>query len=95
MNPNFAIFIAAAAGAGLAIQSCTNAVLGRMLGHPIWATFWQFAAGTVFIIMIMMVLQVPQPAFATTAATGPWWVWIGFFTGSFFVTGLTANPTNP
>ena len=85
MNPTLAILIASLAGAGLALQSGTNAVLGRMLGHPMWASFWQFAAGTVLIIVMMVVLRVPMPAFAATAATGPWWVWIGFFTGSFFV----------
>lgn len=85
MNPTVAILIASLAGAGLAVQSGTNAVLGRMLGHPMWASFWQFAAGTVLIIVIMIALRVPMPAFAATAAVGPWWVWIGFFTGSFFV----------
>ena len=85
MNAYLAILIASLAGAGLAVQSGTNAVLGRMLGHPMWASFWQFAAGTLLIIVMMMVLRVPIPAFAATAATGPWWVWIGFVTGSFFV----------
>ena len=85
VGPVLAIFLAALAGAGLALQSGTNAVLGRMLGHPMWASFWQFAAGTVLIIAMMIVLRVPVPAFAATAAAGPWWVWIGFFTGSYFV----------
>jgi bacterial/archaeal transporter family-2 protein len=85
VGPSLAIFLAALAGAGLAVQSGTNAVLGRMLGHPMWASFWQFAAGTVLIVAIMVALRVPMPAFAATAASGPWWVWIGFFTGSFFV----------
>lgn len=85
VGPTLAIFLAALAGAGLAVQSGTNAVLGRMLGHPMWASFWQFAAGTVLIVAIMIAVRVPIPAFAATAATGPWWVWIGFFTGSFFV----------
>jgi bacterial/archaeal transporter family-2 protein len=85
MNSNLAILIASLAGAGIAVQSGTNAVLGRMLGHPMWASFWQFAAGTVLIVVMMIALRVPMPAFAATAATGPWWVWIGFFTGSFFV----------
>jgi bacterial/archaeal transporter family-2 protein len=85
VGPTLAIFLAALAGAGLAAQSGTNAVLGRMLGHPMWASFWQFAAGTVLIVAIMIAVRVPVPAFAATAATGPWWVWIGFFTGSFFV----------
>jgi len=85
IGPFLAIFIAALAGAGLAVQSGTNAVLGRMLGHPMWASFWQFAAGTVLMVAIMVLLRVPAPAFAATAAAGPWWVWIGFATGSFFV----------
>ena len=85
LGPSFAILIAVLAGAGLAVQSGTNAVLGRMLGHPMWASFWQFAAGTVLIVAFMVALRVPVPAFAATATNGPWWVWIGFFTGSFFV----------
>jgi bacterial/archaeal transporter family-2 protein len=85
LNPVVAIMVAALAGAGLALQSATNAVLGRLLGHPMWASFWQFAAGTVLIMSIMVVLRVPTPAIATAAITGPWWIWVGFVTGSFFV----------
>jgi uncharacterized membrane protein YdcZ (DUF606 family) len=85
VSPLMAIVIAALAGAGIAMQSGTNAVLGRYLGHPMWASFWQFAAGTVLMVAIMLVLRVPMPAFAATAATAPWWVWIGFITGSVFV----------
>lgn len=85
VGPQLAITIATLAGVGIAVQSGTNAVLGRMLGHPMWASFWQFAAGTVLIVAVMLVMRVPSPAFAATAASGPWWVWIGFITGSFFV----------
>jgi bacterial/archaeal transporter family-2 protein len=85
MPPLIAILLAALAGAGLAVQSGTNAVLGRMLGHPMWASFWQFAAGTVLIMAVMVALRVPVPAFAATAVGAPWWVWIGFITGSYFV----------
>ena len=85
MSPIFAILLAALAGAGLAVQSGTNAVLGRMLGHPMWASFWQFAAGTILIVIMMIALRVPYPAFAGTAVGAPWWVWIGFITGSYFV----------
>ena len=93
VGPTLAICLAALAGAGIAVQSGTNAVLGRMLGHPMWASFWQFAAGTVLIVVIMIAVRVPAPAFAVTAATGPWWVWIGFFTGAFFVVaGLSLSP---
>ena len=93
LSPALALLIASLAGAGLALQSGTNAVLGRMLGHPMWASFWQFAAGTVLIVAIMVAVRVPVPAFAATAAAGPWWVWIGFFTGSFFVVAaLSLSP---
>jgi bacterial/archaeal transporter family-2 protein len=93
IGPHLALLIAAIAGAGIATQSGTNAVLGRMLGHPMWASFWQFAAGTVLIVAVMIVMRVPMPAFAATAATGPWWVWIGFITGSIFVVaGLGLTP---
>lgn len=93
MPPLLAIVLAALAGAGLALQSGTNAVLGRNLGHPMWASFWQFAAGTVLMVAIMVALRVPMPAFTATAATAPWWVWIGFATGSFFVVAaLSLSP---
>lgn len=85
IGPTLAVLIAALAGAGLAVQSGSNAVLGRMLGHPMWASFWQFAAGTVLIVAVLLVLRVPMPAFGATASAGPWWVWIGFVTGTFFV----------
>ena len=85
LSPALAIVLAALAGAGLAVQSGTNAVLGRMLGHPMWATFWQFAAGTVLIVAMLIALRVPTPAVGATFAIGPWWVWIGFITGAYFV----------
>jgi bacterial/archaeal transporter family-2 protein len=93
IHPVIALLLAALAGAGIAAQSGTNAVLGRMLGHPMWASFWQFAAGTVLIMVMMVILRVPYPAFAATAAAGPWWVWIGFITGSYFViSALSLSP---
>jgi bacterial/archaeal transporter family-2 protein len=93
IGPTAALLLSALAGAGIATQSGTNAVLGRMLGHPMWATFWQFAAGTVLISVIMILMRVPVPTFATAAANGPWWIWIGFITGSaFVVAGLSFAP---
>jgi bacterial/archaeal transporter family-2 protein len=92
LSPLLAVALAALAGVGIAVQSATNASLGRALGHPMWASFWQFAAGTVLIMAIMFALRVPAPTIAA-ATTAPWWIWIGFITGSYFVVaGLSLSP---
>jgi bacterial/archaeal transporter family-2 protein len=92
LSPILAVALAALAGVGLAFQSATNAVLGRALGHPMWASFWQFAAGTVLIMAVMVALRVPAPTIVAATA-GPWWIWIGFITGSYFVVAaLSLSP---
>jgi transporter family-2 protein len=93
IGPWLAIFFAALAGVGLAVQSGSNAVLGRLLGHPMWALFWQFAAGTLLVVALMVAMRVPYPAFAAASATGPWWIWIGCATGTYFIfAALSLSP---
>jgi transporter family-2 protein len=87
--PNFGSSLLAAAlvaGAAIPFQAGANAMLGRLLGHPLWATMVSLAVSVALAVPVMLALKVPVPAFATAAATGPWWVWIGGGAGVVYVT---------
>ncbi len=73
------------AGAAIPFQAGANAMLGRLLGHPLWATMVSLAVSVALAIPVMMALKVPVPTFAT-AATGPWWIWIGGAAGVIYIT---------
>lgn len=86
--PTFGSSLLAAAlvaGAAIPFQAGANAMLGRLLGHPLWATMVSLAISVALAIPVMLALKVPVPALAT-AATGPWWIWIGGVAGVIYVT---------
>ncbi|MBB6464724.1 DMT family transporter [Aminobacter carboxidus] len=87
--PNFGSSLLAAAlvaGAAIPFQAGANAMLGRLLGHPLWATMVSLAVSVALAVPVMLAFKVPMPAFAAAAATGPWWVWIGGAAGVVYVT---------
>lgn len=74
------------AGAAIPFQAGANAMLGRLLGHPLWATMVSLAVSVALAVPVMLAFKVPVPSFATAAATGPWWIWIGGAAGVVYVT---------
>ncbi|WP_395450988.1 DMT family transporter [Aminobacter sp. UC22_36] len=87
--PNLASSLLAAAlvaGAAIPFQAGANAMLGRLLGHPLWATMVSLAVSVALAVPVMLAFKVPVPTFATAAATGPWWIWIGGAAGVVYVT---------
>ncbi|WAX92845.1 DMT family transporter [Aminobacter sp. NyZ550] len=77
---------ALAAGAAIPFQAGANAMLGRLLGHPLWATMVSLAVSVALAVPVMVAFKVPVPSFATAATTGPWWIWIGGAAGVVYVT---------
>lgn len=77
--------IALLAGAAVPFQAGSNAALGRMLAHPLWATLVSLAVSVALVLPALLALRVPAPAM-TTAAQAPWWIWMGGVTGVVYVT---------
>jgi transporter family-2 protein len=87
--PNLGSSLLAAAlvaGAAIPFQAGANAMLGRLLGHPLWATMVSLAVSVALAVPVMLAFRVPVPSFATAAATGPWWIWTGGVAGVVYVT---------
>lgn len=79
------LIVAVLAGAVVPVQTGANALLGRLLGHPLWATLVSLAVSLALIVPVMITLKVPAPALGA-GLKGPWWIWIGGAAGVLFIT---------
>ncbi|WP_322414667.1 DMT family transporter [Mesorhizobium huakuii] len=79
------LIVALLAGAAVPFQAGANAMLGRLLGHPLWATFVSLGVSAVLIVPVMMGFKLPVPAVGM-AVKGPWWIWIGGAAGVVYIT---------
>ena len=86
-NSTIASFVVAAllAGAIVPIQAGANAMLGRQLGHPLWATLVSLLISIAVLIPVMIAFRLPLPSLAA-AIKGPWWIWMGGLGGVVFLT---------
>lgn len=86
-NPSSLSFLVAAllAGAAVPFQAGANAMLGRLFGHPLWATLVSLMVSAVLIVPVMIAFRLPAPAIGT-ALKGPWWIWVGGAAGVVYVT---------
>ncbi|PKR51664.1 DMT family transporter [Thalassospira marina] len=73
------------AGAVVPFQAGANATLGRMLGHPLWATLVSLIISSAIIIPVMAGFKVSAPTFSATLK-GPWWIWLGGAAGVIYIT---------
>lgn len=73
------------AGAAVPFQAGANATLGRLLGHPLWATLVSLAISIAIIIPVMLAFKVSIPTFSETAKN-PWWIWMGGAAGVIYIT---------
>lgn len=83
--------LALIAGALIPLQASSNGALGRELGHPLWAALASLIVSTAVLIATIVVLRMPQPNI-TGALQGPWWLWIGGFSGAIYVAMATFLP---
>ena len=77
------------AGAILPFQAASNALVGRLLGHPLWGALVSLAVSVMVVVPALWVLRAPAPAMAQ-AAVGPWWLWIGGVLGAIYVASAAA-----
>jgi transporter family-2 protein len=73
-------------GALVAVQAGFNPQLGRLLGHPLWASLVSFLIGTLALTAVICAMRVPAPAWPGTLGAAPWWLWLGGVFGAFYVT---------
>lgn len=85
MNPAmaFPILLALFAGAMIAVQAPTNAMLAKAGGSPVLAALISFAVGTAALLVTWLATG-SRPAPSAFAAL-PWYAWIGGLYGAFFV----------
>ena len=77
------IALAVVAGALIAIQAPTNALLSRPLDSPVTAAFISFVVGTLALGLLAWLL--PSRPDAAGVRALPWYVWLGGLYGAFFV----------
>ena len=91
MNLSFApaallpLVIALLAGAAVPFQAGSNAALGRLLGHPLWATLVSLGVSVLMVIPALLVMRAPMPQVAALAQA-PWWAWFGGVAGVAYIT---------
>ena len=77
--------VALLAGAAVPFQGGSNAALGRMLGHPLWATLASLLVSIVVVLPLLFVMRVPAPTVGA-AVQGPAWLWLGGVAGVAYLT---------
>jgi transporter family-2 protein len=71
-------------GAGLSAQGVMNARLRTALDAPVLAALVSFTVGSLVLLLALLVSRERLPG-ATTAASAPWWAWVGGVLGASFV----------
>lgn len=79
------IGLALIAGALVPFQAGTNAMLGRTLGHPLWATVASLLVSLICILPLILVLRLQLPKLGD-AFQAPLWIWFGGLAGVIFIT---------
>lgn len=79
------LFIALIAGMAVPFQAGSNAALGRLLGHPLWATLVSLGVSVLMVIPALLVMRAPLPQLGALAQA-PWWAWFGGVAGVAYIT---------
>jgi len=79
------LVLAALGGSAITVQAGLNAQVGRMLGHPLWATLVSLTVSVISIVPILVIFRVTPPNLSSFDSA-PWWVWLGGALGAFFIT---------
>ncbi|MFW3896312.1 DMT family transporter [Pseudomonas putida] len=77
--------IALLAGAAVPFQAGSNAALGRLLGHPLWATLVSLAVSVLMVLPALWLMRAPMPQVAALGQA-PWWAWFGGVAGVVYIT---------
>lgn len=79
------ILLSLLAGFAVPLQAGTNARLGSLLGHPLWATGISLLVSLLALGVLLLFIKVPRPNLLA-ATQGPWWIWLGGLAGVLYIT---------
>ncbi|MDD0975225.1 DMT family transporter [Pseudomonas fontis] len=79
------LLIALLAGAAVPFQAGSNAALGKLLGHPLWATLISLAVSVLMVLPALLLMRAPAPQLAALGQA-PWWAWFGGVAGVAYIT---------
>lgn len=79
------ILLSLLAGFAVPLQAGTNARLGALLGHPLWATGVSLLVSLLALMVVLLVIKVPKPNLSALSGA-PWWIWIGGIAGVLYIT---------
>ena len=77
------------AGAIMPVQAILNARLGRQTGGALMGAFLSFITGTIFLLVLNLIVNGQAVLNLKPASTGPWYIWLGGLLGTFFVAYIT------
>lgn len=77
--------IALLAGAAVPFQAGSNAGLGRLLGHPLWAALVSLSVSVLMVLPALWVMRAPAPHWSGLVSA-PWWAWFGGVAGVAYIT---------
>ena len=80
-----AVVLAALVGAVIPVQTGVNTRLARHIGVTLLASLVSFGVGTAGLALVLVLTRTPLPL-VRTAATQPWWIWVGGVCGLIFLT---------
>lgn len=77
--------IALLAGAAVPFQAGSNAALGRLLGHPLWAALVSLSVSVLMVLPALWLMRAPAPQWSGLVSA-PWWAWFGGVAGVAYIT---------
>ena len=77
--------IALLAGAAVPFQAGSNAALGRLLGHPLWAALVSLSVSVLMVLPALWVMRAPALQWSGLVSA-PWWAWFGGVAGVVYIT---------
>jgi bacterial/archaeal transporter family-2 protein len=85
---NLYMVLAAAAGAGLAVQAAVNTQLRVATGSALWAAIVTAALAAVMLVTVELFVRDPLRMDGLSAY--PWWIWTGGIMGGAYVFAIVA-----
>ena len=79
--------VALLAGAAVPFQAGSNAALGRLLGHPLWAALISLSVSVLLVLPALWLMRAPWPQLGALASA-PWWAWFGGVAGVAYILSL-------
>lgn len=80
------IIVAALAGAFIPMQGGVNALLGKSIKSPMYASFFSFTIGTFLLFLYVIITK--QTVSLQGVKSAPWYAWFGGLLGAYCLTAI-------